>query len=258
MLKVNRNLLFVVIALVLGVLASMLAVRYVNNEVAARTPIDNTKTVPLVVPTHAVEKGAVLTADDVSERDVPDGFAPADAITPANYQQYLGQPLRAPLAEGVPIPGSAVDLVTDHFSNIINKGDVAYTIQVDDNSSISGLIVPGDHVDLQLLITTDEKSRIVPLLGSVLVLATGRHAKGVQTDGKTEVNYSNLTLELAPGDAQRVAVASKAGDLRVMLRTAGNVDPFGLSVLSQDDLLRLNKPAHKGVSGVEFIIGGKG
>jgi len=72
------------------------------------------------------------------------------------------------------------------------------------------------------------------------------------------VNYSNLTLELAPGDAQRVAVASKAGDLRVMLRTAGNVDPFGLSVLSQDDLLRMNKPAHKGVSGVEFIIGGKG
>ncbi len=257
--RLNRNIAYVVVALVLGVLASFLAVQYVNKEVAARTPVDTTKTVSVVVATHPMEKGATLTPDDISERAVPESFVPADAITPETYQQFVGQQLRAPLAQGVPIPVSAIDLVADHFSNIINKGDVAYTIQVDETNSVSGLIVPGDRVDLQLLVSGDEKVRIMPLLSSVVVLATGHRAKGVQQDPKEGENatFSNLTLELSPADAQRVAVAGKAGDLRVLLRQSGSQEPFDLSTLSKEELMRLGKPVVRN-SGVEFIIGGKG
>lgn len=257
MFRVSKNLIYIAVALTLGVTASYLAIQYVNKQVEARTPVDHTKTVSVVVPVHPMQKGDILKQDDVSSRDVPEAFIPADAITPDNYEGYLGQVLRAPLAEGAPLSASAVDLVADHFSNVINKGDVAYTIQVDDINSVSGLIVPGDHVDILLMLTEENGVKLMPLQSNVAVLATGRRAKGVQNaDPAPADNYSNVTLELSPGDAQRVAVAGKSGELRLLLRQAGNADPFNLRMLTKADLLRIGNPVHK-PAGVEFIIGGK-
>jgi pilus assembly protein CpaB len=256
--RVNKNLLFVIIAIVLGVAASYLAVQYVNKEVAARTPVDHTKTVSVVVPIHPMAKGDILQSSDVAARDVPEAFIPADAVTPANYEEFIGQQLRAPVAQGAPLAGSAVDLVTDHFSNVINPADVAITIQVDESNSTSGLMVPGDHVDIMLLLTEEKDVRLIPLQSNVAVLATGHRARGVQSSGDDGANnYNNVTLELSPRDAQRLAVASKAGELRLMLRKAGQNQPFDLKMLSKAELLNLGKPVRKGPPGVEFIIGNK-
>ncbi len=258
--KINRNVAFLLVAIGLGAAASLLAVRYVNNQVAARTQTAPTPTRQVVVPVHDLAKGASLTQDDIATRDVPADFVPADAITPADYQRYVGQLLRAPLAQGAPIPASAVDLVTDHFSNVIAPGKVAYTIQVDETSSVSGLIVPGDHVDLLLLLSGDGAGReqIRPLLADVPVLATGRHARGLRPqDGQAaDGSYSNITLGLVPADAQRLGMAMKVGELRVMLRPAGADDNYNLKLLSKADLLRQGRPVRG--NGIQFIIGGNG
>jgi pilus assembly protein CpaB len=149
-----------------------------------------------------------------------------------------------------------VESLADHFSSVIQKpGDVAYSIQVDDTNSVSGLIAPGDHLDLLLLVSAEGSENIRPLLGNVLVLATGKRAKGVRRqDGDN--SYSNITLELAPEQAQRVGMAMKVGELRVLLRPPGSQDPFDLKLLSKADLLRLGLPVRS--SGVQFIIGGNG
>lgn len=260
--RINRNLIFLLVAVVLGIAASLLAVRYVNNQVAARTQTTPTQTRQVVVPVHDLEKGANLTQDDIATRDVPVDFVPADAITPDNYQSYVGQVLRTPLTHGAPISGSAIDRVTDHFSNVIAPGHVGYTIQVDESSSVSGLIVPGDHVDILLLLSGDAAGhdQIRPLLGDVPVLATGKVARGLRKQGEegtTEDSYSNITLGLAPADAQRLGMAMKVGELRLMLRPAGVDEPYNLKLLSKADLLRQARPVHAG-SGIQFIIGGNG
>lgn len=257
--KINRNLAFLLVAIGLGVAASLLAVRYVNTQVAARTQTAPTAMRQVVVPVHDLAKGASLTQDDIATRNVPADFVPADAITPADYQRYVGQLLRAPLAQGAPIPASAVDLVTDHFSNVIAAGKVAYTIQVDETSSVSGLIVPGDHVDLLLLLSGDAgREQIRPLLADVPVLATGRQARGLRPqDGQgADGSYSNITLGLAPADAQRLGMAMKLGELRVMLRPAGADDDYNLKLLSKADLLRQGRLVRG--NGIQFIIGGNG
>jgi pilus assembly protein CpaB len=254
MARVNRNLMFLLIAAGLGVLASVMTVQYIKRQVIARTPVDRTQFVSVVVPVHPLQKGDILKQADIAARNVPVAFVPADAVTPDNYETYLGQVLRAPVAQGAPLSASAVDLIVDHFSNIINKGDVAYTIQVDDTNSASGLMVPGDHVDI-LLVVTDPSSRIMPLESDVLVLATGHHAKGVHnTDSSEARSYSNVTMELTPQQAQRVAMAAKSGELRLMLREPGNDQPFNLHSLSKQELLRIRGSS----AGVEFIVGGKG
>jgi pilus assembly protein CpaB len=231
-----------------------MTVQYIKRQVIARTPVDHTQFASVVVPVHPLQKGDILKQQDIAARDVPVAFVPADAVTPDNYATYLGQVLRAPVAQGAPLSASAVDLIVDHFSNIINQGDVAYTIQVDDTNSVSGLMVPGDHVDI-LLVVTDPNSRIMPLESNVLVLATGHHAKGVHNADSEDRNYSNVTLELTPQQAQRVAIAGKSGELRLMLREPGNDQPFNLRSLSKQELLRTGV---QGSTGVEFIIGGRG
>lgn len=257
-MNVNRNVIYLLVAVGLGILASRMAVHYINQQVARRTPVDHTKTVSVVVPVRAMQKGEVLKREDIAARNVPVDFVPADAVMAGTYESFLGQMLRAPLAQGAPLSASAIDLVADHFSNIINKGDVAYTIQVDETNSISGLIVPGDHVDILLMITNQATVRIMPLETNVMVLATGRRAKGVQnSDPNAAASYSNVTLELTPQEAQRVAIAGKSGELRLMLRETGNGEPFDLRSLTKEDLLKTGAPRHKSTV-VEFIIGGKG
>jgi len=253
----NRNLIYMLVAVGLGIVASFMAVKYINQQVAVRTPKNHTRTVSVVVPVHPMAKGDILKQEDLSARDVPADFVPADAVTPGNYASFVGQVLRAPLAQGAPLSASAVDLVADHFSNVINKGDVAYTIQVDDTNSVSGLIVPGDHVDILLLVTDGANPRIMPLEGDVLVLATGKRAQGVRdTDPNVSDNYSSVTLELKPHEAQRIAMAGKSGELRLMLRRTGNDQPFNLESLSKDELLRVGTPREKS-RGIEYIIGGR-
>ena len=254
---INRNFLYLGGAILLGVAASFMSIRYINNQVAVRTRTTPTEMRQVVVPVRDLDKGASIAQQDIASREVPTEFVPADALTPDNYRDYLGQVLRAPLTQGAPISGSAVDRVTDHFSNLIEPGQVAYSIQVDESNSVSGLIVPGDHLDILLLVTGDGAEQIRPLLGDVPVLATGRRAKGLRSDGKNEdAGYSNITLGLAPGDAQRLGMAMKVGELRVMLRPAGSQEAFDLKALSKADLLRYGRPVHG--SGIEFIIGGRG
>jgi pilus assembly protein CpaB len=255
--RFNRNFIFLGVAIVLGVLASFLAVRYVNKQVANRTQAPAEHTVKVVVPVRDLPKGAILQQSDIAARDVPADFVPGNAITPADYNAYLGQILRAPLTHGAPIPASAMENLADHFSSVIRPGDVAYTIQVNASNSVSGMIAPGDRVDILLLTGRDEQVRSQPLLNNVLVVATGQRAQGVSaSDAENTHSYSNMTLELSPRDAQRVGIARKVGDLGVLLRNAGNVEPFGLKALTGRDVLGMSRRAHH--RGVIFIIGGKG
>lgn len=257
-IKPNRNLIFIIVALALGGLAALLAVNYVQKTVAERTK-DTGQTVIVAVPKQDLERGTQITSDDLAARPVPADLVPADAITPENYDQYVGRVLRAPLPQGAPVPGAALVPLYDQFSAVIKAGNVAYTMSVDETNSISGMVAPGDHVDI--LLTVDEEqggARVLPLLENVNVLATGNRI-GEQPVNEENPGYSNITLELAPREAERLTVAGKAGGLRVMLRHSEDASPFGLGGLTQKQLLEKSGEAKiRQSSGVHFIIGGKG
>ncbi len=259
-IKPNRNLVFIIVALALGGLAALLAVNYVQKTVAERTKVEG-QTVVVAVPKQNLEMGTQITSDDLAARPVPADLVPADAITPDNYDRYVGRVLRAPLPQGVPVPGAALVPLYDQFSAVIRSGSVAYTMSVDETNSISGMVAPGDRVDL--LLTVDEEqggARVLPLLENINVLATGNRV-GEQPADEDNLGYSNITLELTPREAERLTVGSKAGGLRVMLRHNQDEDSFGLGGLTQKQLLektgRKTQPARTG-QGVHFIIGGKG
>lgn len=253
-LKANRNVVFIIIALALGLFAALVAVRYVQKAVNERAapPVEM---VPVAVPKTDMEPGSIVTVADLAVREVPADLPPADAITPDNVSEYSGRMLRAPIREGAPLGASALVPLYDQFSRVIAKGNVGYTLQVDETNSISGMIAPGDHVDILLTVEQEQTgARVLPLLEDINVLATGNRV-GETPASEDQQGYSNITLELTPAQAQRLTVAAKAGSMRVMLRQVEDRGAFGLSGMTQRELLGNGT---QGRAGVQFIIGGKG
>jgi len=99
--------------------------------------------------------------------------------------------------------------------------------------------------------------RSLPLISPLISVETSATFEPAASKAYRMLEHMIVTLELAPGDAQRVAIAGKSGELRLMLRQAGNDEPFNLRSLSKEDLLRIGNQNRKS-SGVEFIVGGRG
>ncbi|ODU53003.1 MAG: Flp pilus assembly protein CpaB [Lysobacteraceae bacterium SCN 69-48] len=274
--KISRNHIYIVVALVMAVLAALIAVNYVQTTVAERTQ-DNRRMIDVAVPLADMPQGAIVQPGDLAVRSVPAEFAPADAVTPDNHAEFEGRMLRSPARGGAPLSASALVPLNEHFSSLIPQGKVAYTLSVDENNSISGMLVPGDLIDILFVKDKDGDpaaaragARVLPLLQQVRVLATGtrigeRVAREGQPDGDTQ-GFSSVTLELDQAQAKSLVIASQVGALRVLLRDAKDRSPGPAEGLSEREWLRslgVSDVAPGGTTGarghrIEFIIGGRG
>ncbi|ADV28906.1 Flp pilus assembly protein CpaB [Pseudoxanthomonas suwonensis 11-1] len=270
--RISKNFLYIAIAVGMALLAAFVAVNYVQTTVAERTQ-DNRPMVEVAVPMDDMPQGAILQPGDLALRRIPAEYAPADAVTPENHGQFEGRMLRSPVRGGAPLSASALVPLYDQFSRLIPRGKVAYTLSVDENNSISGMIAPGDLIDILFLKDKDESSGArtgalaLPLLQQVRVLATGtRIGERVAPDGRPADDgqgFSSVTLELDHGQAKTLAVASEAGSLRVLLRELEDDSPGPHDGLSERELMRSLGVGSGGTRGggqrgVEFIIGGRG
>jgi pilus assembly protein CpaB len=274
--KISRNHIYIVVALVMAVLAALIAVNYVQTTVAERTQ-DNRRMIDVAVPLADMPQGAIVQPGDLAVRSVPAEFAPADAVTPDNHAEFEGRMLRSPARGGAPLSASALVPLNEHFSSLIPQGKVAYTLSVDENNSISGMLVPGDLIDILFVKDKDGDpaaaragARVLPLLQQVRVLATGtrigeRVAREGQPDGDTQ-GFSSVTLELDQTQAKSLVIASQVGALRVLLRDVKDRSPGPAQGLSEREWLRslgVSDVAPGGTAGtrgnrIEFIIGGRG
>lgn len=281
--KISRNHIYIVVALVMALLAALVAVNYVQTTVAERTQ-DNRRMIDVAVPLADMPQGAIVQPGDLAVRSMPAEFAPADAVTPDNHAEYEGRMLRAAVRGGAPLSASALIPLNEHFSSLIPQGKVAYTLSVDENNSISGMIVPGDLIDI--LFVKDKSdgqtaapanaragTRVMPLLQQVRVLATGtrigeRIAREGQPEGDAQ-GFSSVTLELDQVQAKSLVIASQVGALRVLLRDAKDRSPGPVQGLTEREWLRSlgvldggNDTEGSGrrasASRIEFIIGGRG
>lgn len=274
--KISRNYLYIGIALVMALLAALIAVNYVQTTVAERTQ-DNRRMIEVAVPLADMPQGAIVQAGDLAVRSVPAEFAPADAVTPDNHTEFEGRMLRSPARGGAPLSASALVPLNEHFSSLIPQGKVAYTLSVDENNSISGMLVPGDLIDILFVKDKDGDAaaaragaRVLPLLQQVRVLATGtrigeRIAREGQPDAEAQ-GFSSVTLELDQAQAKSLVIASQVGALRVLLRDAKDRSPGPAQGLSEREWLRslgVSDVAPGGTAParghrIEFIIGGRG
>src|SRR5262249_18409869 len=149
-----------------------------------------------------------------------------------------------------------VDVASATFSATLQNGNRALTTEVDEVNSISGLLRPGDHIDL--LVTakgTRPSAREVtfPLLSNVEVLATGQTTRKAQ-GSKPSRTYTTITMSVDPEAAQRIIVAKNSGRLTAVLRNPDDKHEDMLASMNIDQILPKEKAA--AAVGVQYIIGG--
>jgi pilus assembly protein CpaB len=94
------------------------------------------------------------------------------------------------------------------------------------SSGVAGFVFPGDHIDLVLTQTVDGGGDGPALkvsetiIRNLRVLATDQRFTDKDEDGKTQVKvFANVTLEVTPRIAEKIAVAQSLGSLSLSLRS---------------------------------------
>lgn len=258
-LKFNKTWVVLGVALIVGGGAAFLANNYLRaqvEEIEARGKGENVK---LVVAKKDMPKGATLGPDSLAVRSVPKEWAHSNAVTPEQFERIDRGALAYPAKRGEPLLWSQLegDKVPT-FSARVGSGRRAVTVPVDEISSISGLVEPGDRIDIMVTVRRDARQLAFILLQSVPVLATGTKVEQ-GTDGREGARrtFTTITLDVNAEQARQVIAAREIGKITALLRAPGD---RGAVSGSRDDaaaLLGLAPPTVVSARrGVQIIYGG--
>ena len=146
----------------------------------------------------------------------------------ADMAQLLGTVVRYPVTAGQPLTRGAVVGPQDRgfLAAALGPGMRAITLPVSVSTSVSGFIFPGDRVDIMLTQEVpgggDGPALKVTetIVRNVRVLATDQRINSKNEEGQTVVKtFSNVTFEVTPKLAEKMAVAQSLGSLSLSLRS---------------------------------------
>jgi pilus assembly protein CpaB len=205
-------------SLIVGSITALLMHTYLEGQTQAIEEKYKGKLVPVVVARIDIQPGTPLNADILAARNIPTEFAQSSSISPDNYEGLIGRTVAHAMKKGDVITYASLDgPKTATFSARVAKGRRAITVPVDDINSISGMLEPDDRIDL---IASDERNgyRVsYPLLQQVRVLATGQRTVNDSKTGEQR-QFSTVTLDISPIEAQRIIAARDQGRLSALLR----------------------------------------
>ena len=185
--------------------------------------------VGIMVANMDLPPGMLIKDADVSVRQVPPADVPEGAMvaSEAVRAELRGSLLRHYVDRGKLVTRDDILRLHDRgfLAAVLSPGSRAISLAVDVVSGASGLIWPGDRVDMLLVqdvtATTDGKpgvSRVSgeTIMSSVRVIAVDQQlslaASGSATTGGSEGKVARtVVLEVTPAQAERVAVAQRLG-----------------------------------------------
>ncbi len=258
--RINKNWLLLGLATLLGIGAMILSNALIKRrlgEIEADAKRGE-EMVRVVVANRDLDKGEAIRSDDLAVRPVPREWVHSTAVKPEAIDQYEMQRLSTPLKRGEVLLQSHMEgKGSSVFSANLKKGWRALTFEVDTVNSISGLLRPGDRIDLIFTGKSPNQTeeQTLPLLSGVTVLATGQTVTKTDDKSGQERTFSTVTLEVSPLDADRVIVAKAGGRVTAVLRHPDDVEANGTRPLVTANLLGA---MGNGESTVEYIIGGGG
>src|SRR5256885_10945310 len=245
-----KKLALLIGALVIAVITAVMAKNMFTGagaQQAAAAPA-----VPLgpkvLVARKALPVGTIIDAESLAYQPWPkeltqsayyvEGGADGDPKT------LLGTVVRYPVTAGQPVTRGALVGPQDRgfLAAALGAGMRAITVPVNVSTGVAGFVFPGDHVDIVLTQQVEGGGDGPPLkvsetiIRNVRVLATDQRITDKDKDGKTEVKtFSNVTFEVTPRIAEKLAVAQSMGTLSLSLRSiADNTSELERAVAAGD------------------------
>lgn len=236
-----KQKLVLIASVIIGLFAALLTRSYLNAKDREYEKMRDDfnrahEKIPVCVVKRALPSGTQLSAADIGVVDVIEKQVRGRVIKEANASVLFGRYLSHAMDEGQLI-GWADVKGGDPFARGLS-GDLrhrwrAISVNVSGAASVSGMVLPNDHVDV--LGTFSFPSKTVPgemelvtftILQNVLVLATGKEtaksrALGERTAGGT---YNTVTLEVTPREAEMLVFAEQIkGRIALALRNPDDV-----------------------------------
>ncbi|MBU4556371.1 MAG: Flp pilus assembly protein CpaB [Actinobacteria bacterium] len=231
----RTKIAILIVALVLGGLAAVLAASYLSE---ARSTIDaESEPIEVLVANEDIPRGLnaeeLLAQDLISLQKVPRRFVAAGAIS--SNKALEGRVLADPLSAGEQVTQGRFELPsTAGLAYSIAGEFVALSIPVDEVQGVSGLVKPGDHVVLYVTFDEDQNSGTPAitkmLVSDTKVLAVGAALRAEPTENTTEgdggngvlattrqdttqadLNARTMTLAVSTADAERIVFAEEQG-----------------------------------------------
>lgn len=218
----NKRLLFVLAgAVVFGLVAAVSVSRYLSNAQATPRNLRD-----VVVAKVEIPLGTQVVAEQLMRVQYPAGAVPDGAFD--SVEKVVGRVVVTALAAKEPVTdfklaaeGSAAGL-----SAVIPEGYRAMTVKVDDVIGVAGFLQPGTMVDVLTVIQPPDEgnarnpiSKIV--LQNVKVLASGQNMDRPKNEREAETVRA-VTLQVMPEQAEKLALASVEGKLRLVMRNTAD------------------------------------
>lgn len=265
--KLNKNWLLLTAAIAIGGLAFYLSNSAINNRMRLLEEESNKGKVftSVVVASQNLQTGDTINSTTVSLRKIPQEYVNSSTITADTFESVDGLNLLIPVKAGEPILSSYTATKGGaYFSGILKTGRRALTIEVDEISSISGMLRAGDNIDI--LITTkpaktsgsasnqnNQEDITFPLYSNVNVLATGQTTRG---SGNTQTTYNNITLDVTPEEASNIIVAKGSGKLTAVLRNPEDKLPNATPIKNITNVIPSQQAGSTNL--IEYLVGGNG
>jgi pilus assembly protein CpaB len=250
----NRNLIFIVAAVMIGIIAVVLANSYFSGVEERRDQVaEEANLTRIVVATQPLDFGAPLTAENVRLQAFPASSVPEGAFTTVEAVLSGGRVALRPIVPNEPVLASKISGPGGRavLSANLAEGMRAVSIAVSAVQGVSGFVRPGDVVDVFLTRQMrgdgadgqDLTTEVV--LENVKVLAIDQ----VASEAATEPSVGNTAVvELTQRDAQKIVLAGRIGTLSLALRNVEEQDEFAANAVV----------TNREFAGSRFIVGSRG
>ena len=201
-------------------------------------------TVPVLMAKQEIGAGVKLDPSQVAFEDWPRENVPLGAVT--EVAQYEDRALKVRTYPG--------DVILQ--AKLGEKGEYGVaTVQVNMTTVNSGMIRPGDRVDVLCTYTykrpgTSEASRTKTVLEYIEVFAIDRNREGEGNDSNKGAKAENLSVLVTPEQAHILMLAASKGKLQMSLRNSEDRD--NAQVAAVDDKIFDELPTSIGLEKEEL------
>lgn len=240
----KKQVATILLALGLGLVASMLMSKVVSDKVAEQTKI---------ISNDYQKKSAALVKEIDSTKKALDNLSKNYAELSKRVEQRPVVQQARPVTERPPVQKTAFSLRTP-------PGKRAITMEIDTLSAVGGLVNPGDFVDIIAKLDSpdqpepketkprgrgapeENKKKIISVLFQniqVLAVGTNYDPVGVVPPYETQKNLKtlNVTFAVSPEEAGLLAFAQANGDLQLAIRSPAETQDRVLQQVASWDAL---------------------
>lgn len=206
-------------AILFGLLASVSVTNYLAN--ARGTNKMNT----IVIARMEIPLGSKILAEQLTTVQMPQSATPEGAFNEVSKVVGRVAATRLSARETVIDARLAPVGAAAGLSAIIPEGQRAMTVKVDDDSGMSGFVLPGTFVDVAAVIRIvgngGENNISKIILQNIKVLANGDNLDE-PNDKRDAQKARTVTLLVAPDQAEKLLLASADGRLRLVMRNGAD------------------------------------